>query len=152
MRIRHSMACQAVRAHAAGSLARSLAAHVTGLGMKLDLGDKAFLMASSGDLLVAAKAAMGELGGSAVQAVRKLGVDYAISVRGKKNRKVRAARAASGRARWRRLCKLGLKNQGTRLVYAGILPPGRGWIGRGGQPSLCTSKRPWGDGRGTFGC
>ena len=46
----------------------------------------------------------------------------AISARGKKNRKVRAARAASGRARWRRLCKLGLKNQGTRLVYAGILP------------------------------
>ena len=85
-------------AHAAGSLARSLAAHVTSLGMKLDLGDKAFLMASSGDLLVAAKAAMGVLGGSAVQAVRKLGVDYAISVRGKKNRKVRAARAASGRA------------------------------------------------------
>ena len=90
--------------------------------MKLDLGDKAFLMASSDDLLVAAKAAMGILGGSAVQAVRKLGVDYAISARGKKNRKVRAARAASGRARWRRLCKLGLKNQGTRLVYAGILP------------------------------
>ena len=45
-------------AHAAGSLARSLAAHVTELGMKLDLGDKAFLMASSDDLLVAAKAAI----------------------------------------------------------------------------------------------
>ncbi len=90
--------------------------------MKLDPGGKAFLMASSGDLLVAANAAMGELGGSAVQAVRKLWVDYAISVRDKENRKVRAARAASARVRWRRLCKLGLKNQGARLVYAGILP------------------------------
>ena len=49
-------------------------------------------------------------------------MDYAISTRGKKNRKVRAARVASGRARWSRLCKLGLKNLGTRLVYAGILP------------------------------
>jgi hypothetical protein len=42
-------------AQAAGALARTLSAHVTGLGMKLDLGDKAFLMASSDDLLVAAK-------------------------------------------------------------------------------------------------
>ena len=33
-----------------------------------------------------------------VQAVRKLGVDYAISAGGKKNRKVRMARQASGKA------------------------------------------------------
>ncbi len=86
-------------------------------------------MASSNDLLVAAKAAMGVLGGSAVQAVRKLGVDYAISARGRKTRKVRAARAASGRARWSRLCKLGLKNQGTRLMYAGIFTAYHVWCG-----------------------
>ncbi len=40
---------------AAGYLAKSLAAHVNLLGMKLDLGNKAFLMASSNELLVAAK-------------------------------------------------------------------------------------------------
>ena len=67
--------CAKAIVRAAGYLARSLAAHVDQLGMKLDLGDKAFLMASSNELLVAAKVAMGVLGGSAVQAVRKLGVD-----------------------------------------------------------------------------
>ncbi len=110
-------------ARAAGSLSKTLAKHVEELGMKLDLGDKAFLLASSEHLLQAAMKAMGILGGTMVQAVRKLGVDYAISDRGKKNRKVRNARIMSGKGRWAKLCKMGLKNQGTRLVYAGILPP-----------------------------
>jgi hypothetical protein len=107
---------------ASGELARKLAFHVEGLGMKLDLGDKAFLMASTEALLVECKKAMGDLGGTMVQAVRKLGVDYAISARGKKNRKARMARQVSGKARWKKMCKMGLQNQGTRLVCAGILP------------------------------
>ena len=52
--------------------------------MRLDLGDKAFLMASNEALLAACRKEMGVLGGVAAQSVRKLGVDYAVSKRGEK--------------------------------------------------------------------
>ncbi len=42
--------------------------------------------------------------------------------KGGATRKVRQARYKSGEARWLRLCKLALKNQGRRVVYAGISP------------------------------
>ncbi len=107
---------------AAVRLARKLAQNIDELGMKLDLGDKASALASDEELLHAAKNIMRVLAGSAVHPVRKLGVHYAISKRGKKILKVRQARFKSGSQTWRRLCKLGLRNHGTRVVYAGILP------------------------------
>ncbi len=66
---------------AAGILARTMAHHVASLGMKLDLGGKALVLASDEELLKAAKEAMRVLAGSLVHAVRKLGVDCAISTR-----------------------------------------------------------------------
>ena len=62
------------------------------------------------------------LAGRGVQDVRKLGVGYGIPRKGKASAQVRGKRFKSGRALWRRLCKAGLKNHGTRVVYAGILP------------------------------
>ncbi len=76
-------------------------------------------MASDEALQCAGKQVMGVMAGSAVHSVRKLGVDYALSKCGEKIRKVR--QAWSGSQRWRKLCKLGLRSQLARLVYAGIL-------------------------------
>ncbi len=56
-----------------------MAAHVQINGMQLDLGDKAFAVASDAGLLRRLKNQFDELGGSAVHLVRKLGVDYALS-------------------------------------------------------------------------
>ncbi len=66
-----------------------MAQHVTMVGMKLDLADKAFVLASDEELLQAAKLVKGVQAGSAVHSVRKLGVDCAISNKGRKNHKVR---------------------------------------------------------------
>ncbi len=107
-------------AKVAGQVAKRMAHHIAQLGVKMDLGDKDFAFASDEFLLQAAKLAMGVLGGTAAHAVRKLGVDYAVPARGTRTRKVRAARFNSGKIRWCRLCKLGFKNQGARVVYARV--------------------------------
>ncbi len=59
-----------------------MAAHANNLGMKLDLGDKAFVVASDDALLKGVARVIGVLAGSAAQAVSKFGVDCAISKRG----------------------------------------------------------------------
>ena len=63
---------------AAGRLARALEVHISAIGMRLDLGDKAFALASDGALVKRLQRELGELGGCAVESVRKLGVDYAL--------------------------------------------------------------------------
>jgi hypothetical protein len=90
--------------------------------MKLDLADKAFVLASDAGLLKAFQARMGIMGGTATDSVRKLGVDYALSASGSARSHVRSKRLKRRVARWRRLCKAGLRNHGARVVYSGILP------------------------------
>ena len=59
-------------------LATRMAVFLTQLGMKLDLMDKAFALASEPALVAQLHAAMGELGGKANKSVRNVGVEYAI--------------------------------------------------------------------------
>ena len=80
-----------------------MVAHIQSIGMKLDLGDKAFALASDAGLLRQLKHQLGELGGSAVHSVRKLGVDYALSDKGRKIAAVRRERLRSGLRRYKRL-------------------------------------------------
>ena len=54
--------------------------------------------------------------------VKKLGVDFALSNKGSKATTVRSLRYASGKRRFTRLVKLGLKKAGARVAHAGIIP------------------------------
>ena len=107
---------------AAGRLARHMDRHISELGMKLDLGDKAFVLASDETLLTKATKELGTLGGSAVVSVRKLGVDYGISGKGRKVRKVLRSRLISGCGRFAKIRRFGLVRQCPRLVMAGLIP------------------------------
>ena len=107
----------------ASGLATAMAYHIEDtLGMKLDLGDKAFLLSSHEFLLQLARKALGRLGGTAIDTVRKLGVDYSLSRKAKKVRLVRDKRLKSGKKRWSNLVRLRLRKQGARVVHAGIIP------------------------------
>ena len=92
------------------------------LGMKLDSGDKAFLLASQQLRLELARKALGRLAGTAVDTVRKLGVDYSLQKNERKLTVIRAERLTSGKKRWGTLVKLELKRQGAIVVHAGIVP------------------------------
>ncbi len=110
-------------AKAAGSLARSMAHHVSMLGMKLDWDDKDFVLVSDEGPLQAAERSMIFLAGSAVHAVRKLGMDYAAFKRGKKMQNVGNFCSQRGTLRWKRLCKMAFKNQGTVRRHAATYDP-----------------------------
>ncbi len=106
----------------AGRLAALLAAHVASTGMKLDLGDKAFALASDASLLRQLKGQLGVLGGSALHSVRELGADYALSDQGRKIAAVRWERLRSGLRRYKRLKRLGCLGVGTEVVASGGIP------------------------------
>ena len=107
----------------AKGLAEAMASHIEDtLGMKLDLGDKAFLLSSHEFLLQLARKALGRLGGTAIDTVRKLGVDYSLSKKARKVRLIRDKRLKSGKKRWNNLVRLKLRKQGARVVHAGIIP------------------------------
>ena len=109
-------------AEATARLAKRLAEHIKSIGMRLDLGDKAFVLASEASLLRRAKRLLGVLGGVATVGVRKLGVDYGMCKAGRKVCSVRRARLASGVRRFRRLRGMKVDKKGVRVVAAGIIP------------------------------
>ena len=109
-------------AEAMARLAKRLADHIKAIGMRLDLGDKAFVLASDPGLLRRSKRLLGELGGVAAVGVRKLGVDYGMCSAGRKFCQVRRGRLASGVRRFGRLRAMKLHKKGTRVVAAGIIP------------------------------
>jgi hypothetical protein len=78
--------------HAAASLARRMGDHVEEINVKLDRGDKASALTSDQGLLRSAKLGFGELAGSAVDSVWKLGVDYGASGKRRTGQAVRRAK------------------------------------------------------------
>ncbi len=64
----------------------------------------------------------GELAGNAVESVRKLGVDYASSLKGRGLSAVGREKFRSGLRRCKRLQRLGCVKVGARVVPSGIVP------------------------------
>ncbi len=109
--------------HHSSQLAEALANHIEGeLSMCLDLKDKAFTMASDTSTLRGVMGALGRLAGQAADSIKRLGVDHAIQAGAWKLAGNRKKRYGSGKARFTRLRACRLVRQGSRVVYAGIVP------------------------------